>query len=171
MAEPAAAAQTGAPEPVELDVLDDVETAEVCVATSARFSRPHPRCAARGDHRQGAEDGSCASCPRRQRANDAYQRQYENDHTWDTLQEDEHGMLQVVRARRAQRGGGAGSAAAAAALQAHTLTLWIAACHAFPQDRTREQRQRRERALAAAAAQQGRVRKGMIRYMLLVRWR
>ena len=32
-----------------------------------------------------------------QHYDDAYARQYDNDHTWEQLQEDEHGNLRVVR--------------------------------------------------------------------------
>lgn len=32
-----------------------------------------------------------------QRQDDAFQRQYENEHTWEALQEDEYGNLRVVR--------------------------------------------------------------------------
>ena len=37
---------------------------------------------------------------RLQHYDEAYARQYENDHTWDQLQEDEHGNLRVVRQQR-----------------------------------------------------------------------
>jgi len=33
-----------------------------------------------------------------QRQDEAFARQYENEHTWENLQEDEHGLLRVVRA-------------------------------------------------------------------------
>lgn len=33
---------------------------------------------------------------RRARQDEAFQRQYENEHTWENLQEDEHGLLRVV---------------------------------------------------------------------------
>ncbi|GLC44389.1 hypothetical protein PLESTM_001591800 [Pleodorina starrii] len=62
------------------------------------------------------------------RQEEAYQRQYENEQTWDQLQEDEFGNLFV--------------------------------------DKTAEQRERRKRLLSAA--QSARIRKGMIRYLLLV---
>ncbi|GIL73188.1 hypothetical protein Vretimale_4636 [Volvox reticuliferus] len=62
------------------------------------------------------------------RQEEAYQRQYENEQTWDQLQEDEFGNLFV--------------------------------------DKTAEQRARRKRLLSAA--QSARIRKGMIRYLLLV---
>ncbi|MEW5303288.1 MAG: hypothetical protein WDW36_005994 [Sanguina aurantia] len=41
----------------------------------------------------------------RQRQDDAYSRKYENEHTWDTLQEDEHGLLRMDKTaeQRAKR--------------------------------------------------------------------
>ncbi|KAG2442629.1 hypothetical protein HXX76_002714 [Chlamydomonas incerta] len=78
----------------------------------------------------GIEDGDDDDIDENElrRQEDAYQRQYENEQTWDQLQEDEHGNLFV--------------------------------------DKTAEQRARRQRLLSAA--QSARIRKGMIRYVLLV---
>mmetsp|Transcript_15614 Transcript_15614/g.46061 ORF Transcript_15614/g.46061 Transcript_15614/m.46061 type:complete len:458 (-) Transcript_15614:390-1763(-) len=63
-----------------------------------------------------------------QQYDDAYVRQYENEHTWEQLREDEHGNLQL--------------------------------------DLLAEQRAKRRRLLTAA--QSARIRKGMIRYVVLV---
>ncbi|GFR41049.1 hypothetical protein Agub_g1692, partial [Astrephomene gubernaculifera] len=78
----------------------------------------------------GIEDGDDDDIDEHElrRQEEAYQRQYENEQTWDQLQEDEFGNLFV--------------------------------------DKTAEQRERRKRLLSAA--QSARIRKGMIRYLLLV---
>ncbi|KXZ56829.1 hypothetical protein GPECTOR_1g748 [Gonium pectorale] len=78
----------------------------------------------------GVEDGDDDDIDEHElrRQEEAYQKQYENEQTWDQLQEDEFGNLFV--------------------------------------DKTAEQRARRKRLLSAA--QSARIRKGMIRYLLLV---
>lgn len=104
----------------------------------------------------------------RRRQEEAFARQYENEHTWEALQEDEHGLLRVVRARVAlvapleidatrRPGGGPGCPCLLHHLE--RTTLW--------QDRTLEQRAKRQRTLLSAA-QSAHIRKGMIRYLLLV---
>ncbi|KAL6762870.1 Ssl1-like-domain-containing protein [Haematococcus lacustris] len=76
-----------------------------------------------------AADDDAGDDEEAQRQEEAFQRQYDNEHTWEALQEDEHGMLRV--------------------------------------DRSAEQRAKRLKTLSSAA-QSARIRKGMIRYVLLV---
>lgn len=111
------------------------------------------------------------------RQDEAFHRHYENEHTWEMLQEDEQGLLRVVRTRAYVRHTGARACAASCAWGAAPACCSAPRTHAHVrtrtrpclplQDRTSELRAKRRRTLLSSA-QSARVRKGMIRYMLLV---
>lgn len=111
----------------------------------------------------------------------AFGREYEEDHSWEELEEDEFGNLRPLvggwagggGGRLSKQGGGpleigARSRACVACGEAQGPNPIAARC-AAPQDRKQEQRARREQLLSLVAS--ARIRRGMIRYLQASRQR
>ncbi len=110
---------------------------------------------------------------RRDYAQQAFERRYVDDHSWEQLEEDEQGRLRLVGsgAPAAHRPAApllpAAGAGCSPAPRAQLVTAPPLPPPPPPQDQTAEQRAKRKRLLSAA--QTARIRKGLIRYVQLVR--
>ena len=84
-------------EPMELDD-DDIEWVALPLAPSTR------RCSMLLPALAGAACDRGAPAPCRDYDQQAFERRYVDDHSWEQLEEDEQGRLRLVRAQAGQRG-------------------------------------------------------------------
>ena len=109
----------------------------------------------------------------------AYEREYEDDHSWEELEEDEFGNLRALVRSPPADGDSDLACAVCCSLAAAVLLCVDRRTHQLVgsffhllrpplllQDRSEEQRARRRRLLSAAAS--ARIRRGMIRYVQVV---